>query len=171
MAETPAPKIQLVDGEGQFLDAQLEQFVQATRLPESKGNYQVVAIMGPQSSGKSTLLNHVVRAGLLLGAVGKGCVGSRWRAGGSIADHERVHPHHTPRLAQFGTTFVMMDALTGRSQTTKVRDPGGRRAPHVVRVACGLQPAPAEALSPMALLGLQHLPFAPGFPFLHSLHN
>eukprot|EP00798_Chlamydomonas_sp_ICE-L_P001566 gene1566-32948_t len=70
--------IQLVDGDGAFQGEQLDSFADEIKLAEKRKDYQVVAIMGPQSSGKSTLLNYV-----------------------------------------FGTQFVMMDAMTGRSQTTK----------------------------------------------------
>ncbi len=55
------PKIQVVDGDGQFLTDQVERFAQDSKLASSKGDYQVIAIMGPQSSGKSTLMNYVVR--------------------------------------------------------------------------------------------------------------
>ena len=53
---------QVVDGDGGFLQEQVDEFVAANRLAEMKTDYQVVAIMGPQSSGKSTLMNNVVRA-------------------------------------------------------------------------------------------------------------
>jgi molybdopterin-guanine dinucleotide biosynthesis protein len=68
-------------------------------LRASKTAYQVVAIMGPQSSGKSTLLNHVVRMGRQ--------VAHYWP------------PQSLHSLLQFGTKFVMMDAMAGRGQTTK----------------------------------------------------
>lgn len=64
MAGAEAPnhtKIQLVDGNADFCTDNLTQFVSDAKLAERKTDYQVVAIMGPQSSGKSTLLNHVVR--------------------------------------------------------------------------------------------------------------
>ncbi|GLC63350.1 hypothetical protein PLESTF_000026900 [Pleodorina starrii] len=51
--------VQLINGEGQFEEGPVQQFVEANDLASCKTNYQVVAIMGPQSSGKSTLLNHV----------------------------------------------------------------------------------------------------------------
>lgn len=51
--------LQLVDGKGVFNSAGLEDFVNAVRLKECGLSYAVVAIMGPQSSGKSTLLNHL----------------------------------------------------------------------------------------------------------------
>ena len=56
------PKIlQLVDGNGEFMAADLEKFAQENTFGDLKQDYQIVAIMGPQSSGKSTLLNHLVR--------------------------------------------------------------------------------------------------------------
>ncbi|KAG0557068.1 hypothetical protein KC19_11G100400 [Ceratodon purpureus] len=54
-----AQTLQLVDGKGVFNAAGLEEFVKGIRLSECGLSYAVVAIMGPQSSGKSTLLNHL----------------------------------------------------------------------------------------------------------------
>ncbi|GAX72911.1 hypothetical protein CEUSTIGMA_g366.t1 [Chlamydomonas eustigma] len=78
MSSLEAPVVQVIDGAGNFNAQDLRQFATDNGLAGQKQNYQIVAIMGPQSSGKSTLLNHV-----------------------------------------FGTSFVMMDAMSGRSQTTK----------------------------------------------------
>eukprot|EP00879_Flechtneria_rotunda_P005764 GHRR01006065.1.p1 GENE.GHRR01006065.1~~GHRR01006065.1.p1 ORF type:complete len:797 (+),score=315.22 GHRR01006065.1:159-2549(+) len=50
---------QVIDGEGMFQEHQLTRFVQDKGVLNARTNYQVVAIMGPQSSGKSTLMNHV----------------------------------------------------------------------------------------------------------------
>ncbi|XP_073109718.1 protein ROOT HAIR DEFECTIVE 3 isoform X2 [Elaeis guineensis] len=50
---------QLIDRDGVFNVEGLEQFVKAVRLAELGLSYAVVSIMGPQSSGKSTLLNHL----------------------------------------------------------------------------------------------------------------
>ncbi|PKA58289.1 Protein root hair defective 3 like 2 [Apostasia shenzhenica] len=52
---------QLVDRSGVFNVEGLEQFVKKVRLSERGLSYAVVSIMGPQSSGKSTLLNHLFR--------------------------------------------------------------------------------------------------------------
>ena len=52
--------IQVVDGDGVFQSEQLADFVNEIKLAEARKAYQVVAIMGPQSSGKSTLMNSVV---------------------------------------------------------------------------------------------------------------
>ena len=50
---------QVVDGDG-ILDGEgLDQLLQSSGLASAGLDYSLVAIMGPQSSGKSTLLNHV----------------------------------------------------------------------------------------------------------------
>ncbi|KAL3701860.1 hypothetical protein R1sor_019882 [Riccia sorocarpa] len=54
-----AASLQLIDGKGNFDETGLDSFVKAIRLAECGLSYAVVAIMGPQSSGKSTLLNHL----------------------------------------------------------------------------------------------------------------
>ena len=55
--------MQLVDGNGEFMAADLDKFAQENSFGDLKQAYQIEAIMGPQSSGKSTLLNHLVRGG------------------------------------------------------------------------------------------------------------
>jgi ABC-type lipoprotein export system ATPase subunit len=55
-----APTVQMIDGDGEFYEQNVKEFVTSTSVAESRANYQVVAIMGPQSSGKSTLMNHLV---------------------------------------------------------------------------------------------------------------
>ncbi|XP_075492309.1 protein ROOT HAIR DEFECTIVE 3-like isoform X1 [Primulina tabacum] len=49
----------LIDGDGTFNAAGLDKFTKEVKLAECGLSYAVVAIMGPQSSGKSTLLNHL----------------------------------------------------------------------------------------------------------------
>ncbi|EPS65304.1 hypothetical protein M569_09474, partial [Genlisea aurea] len=49
----------LIDGDGFFDISGLETFIKEVKLAECGLSYAVVAIMGPQSSGKSTLLNHL----------------------------------------------------------------------------------------------------------------
>ncbi|KAK2983810.1 hypothetical protein RJ640_008486 [Escallonia rubra] len=49
----------LIDGDGTFNVAGLENFMKEVKLAECGLSYAVVSIMGPQSSGKSTLLNHL----------------------------------------------------------------------------------------------------------------
>ncbi|KAF3450609.1 hypothetical protein FNV43_RR06698 [Rhamnella rubrinervis] len=49
----------LIDGDGTFNDSGLESFIKEVKLRECGLSYAVVSIMGPQSSGKSTLLNHL----------------------------------------------------------------------------------------------------------------
>ncbi|KAK4774858.1 hypothetical protein SAY86_009793 [Trapa natans] len=50
---------QLIDGDGGFNAAGIENFIKEVKLGECGLSYAVVSIMGPQSSGKSTLLNHL----------------------------------------------------------------------------------------------------------------
>ncbi|KAJ4717874.1 Protein ROOT HAIR DEFECTIVE 3-like [Melia azedarach] len=50
---------QLIDGDGGFNVSGLENFIKGVNLRECGLSYAVVSIMGPQSSGKSTLLNHL----------------------------------------------------------------------------------------------------------------
>lgn len=50
---------QLIDGDGTFNVTGLETFMKEVKLGECGLSYAVVSIMGPQSSGKSTLLNHL----------------------------------------------------------------------------------------------------------------
>jgi hypothetical protein len=57
--EAAAPAIQLIDEKGEFHEDALVEFCKAVRLAECGLSYAVVAIMGPQSSGKSTLVNHL----------------------------------------------------------------------------------------------------------------
>ncbi|KAL3720857.1 hypothetical protein ACJRO7_005634 [Eucalyptus globulus] len=52
---------QLIDGDGVFNVDGLENFIKEVKLRECGLSYAVVSIMGPQSSGKSTLLNHLFR--------------------------------------------------------------------------------------------------------------
>ncbi|XAR49943.1 hypothetical protein NMG60_11004129 [Bertholletia excelsa] len=49
----------LVDGDGTFNVAGIDKFMKEVRLAECGLSYAVVSILGPQSSGKSTLLNHL----------------------------------------------------------------------------------------------------------------
>ncbi|KAA8541686.1 hypothetical protein F0562_022838 [Nyssa sinensis] len=49
----------LIDGDGTFNDDGIEKFMKEVKLAECGLSYAVVSIMGPQSSGKSTLLNHL----------------------------------------------------------------------------------------------------------------
>ncbi|RAL42419.1 hypothetical protein DM860_017599 [Cuscuta australis] len=49
----------LIDGDGTFNVDGVENFMRKVKLAECGLSYAVVSIMGPQSSGKSTLLNHL----------------------------------------------------------------------------------------------------------------
>lgn len=71
--------MQLIDGDGDFQEDSVKAWVNDTGVADSRANYQVVAIMGPQSSGKSTLMNHVVRwSHMVAMACGDEAVG-RWQ--------------------------------------------------------------------------------------------
>ncbi|XP_057549786.1 protein ROOT HAIR DEFECTIVE 3-like [Amaranthus tricolor] len=50
---------QLIDGDGTFNVSGIEAFMKEVKLAECGLSYAIVSIMGPQSSGKSTLLNHL----------------------------------------------------------------------------------------------------------------
>ncbi|GLT59121.1 hypothetical protein SLA2020_319580 [Shorea laevis] len=50
---------QLIDGGGEFDVEGLDNFTRTAKLCQCGLSYAVVAIMGPQSSGKSTLMNHL----------------------------------------------------------------------------------------------------------------
>jgi ABC-type phosphate/phosphonate transport system ATPase subunit len=65
---------QVIDGDGTFKEQEVDAFVHLHGVIQARTNYQVVAIMGPQSSGKSTLMNHVVSRLLVVGAVGASSV-------------------------------------------------------------------------------------------------
>ncbi|XVE96995.1 hypothetical protein REPUB_Repub02eG0272300 [Reevesia pubescens] len=51
--------MQLINGEGEFNVAGVDKFMRLTKFSKYGRSYGVLAIMGPQSSGKSTLLNHL----------------------------------------------------------------------------------------------------------------
>uniref|UniRef100_A0A0D6QUT6 Protein ROOT HAIR DEFECTIVE 3 homolog n=2 Tax=Araucaria cunninghamii TaxID=56994 RepID=A0A0D6QUT6_ARACU len=59
MAKEVCCSTQLIDGEGNFNVDGLEKFMKSVKLAECGLSYAVVSIMGPQSSGKSTLLNNL----------------------------------------------------------------------------------------------------------------
>ncbi|KAK2653229.1 hypothetical protein Ddye_013085 [Dipteronia dyeriana] len=50
---------QVIDGDGTFNITGIDHFIKEIKLSECGLSYAVVSIMGPQSSGKSTLLNHL----------------------------------------------------------------------------------------------------------------
>lgn len=58
-------QIQVVDEAGCYQEEAVLDFVRSRGIAEAGVKYSTVAIMGPQSSGKSTLLNHLVRLRLL----------------------------------------------------------------------------------------------------------
>ncbi|KAK1422517.1 hypothetical protein QVD17_25694 [Tagetes erecta] len=53
---------QLIEGDGTFNGDELDDFIEQVKLAECGHSYVIVSIMGPQSSGKSTLLNHLFHA-------------------------------------------------------------------------------------------------------------
>lgn len=53
--------LQLVDAEGDYNTDGMQAFARQCGLDNAGVDYQIVAVMGPQSSGKSTLMNAVVR--------------------------------------------------------------------------------------------------------------
>jgi energy-coupling factor transporter ATP-binding protein EcfA2 len=53
--------LQVVDDDGEYQEQAVEAFLRDQQLDAAGVNYQIIAIMGPQSSGKSTLMNAVVR--------------------------------------------------------------------------------------------------------------
>ena len=52
--------LQVVNGDGEFDENGVEEFIRRHSISDAGVGYQVVAITGPQSSGKSTLMNSVV---------------------------------------------------------------------------------------------------------------
>ncbi|XP_004293731.1 PREDICTED: protein ROOT HAIR DEFECTIVE 3 homolog 2 [Fragaria vesca subsp. vesca] len=59
MAAEDCYATQLIDGDGGFNAAGLDRFVKEAKVIDCGLSYAVVAIMGPQSSGKSTLMNQL----------------------------------------------------------------------------------------------------------------
>lgn len=51
--------MQIIDPDGEFKDAGLDSFVEEVKLGGCGVSYIVTSIIGPQSSGKSTLMNHL----------------------------------------------------------------------------------------------------------------
>ncbi|MED6123013.1 Cell wall protein rhd3 [Stylosanthes scabra] len=61
MANGDCCSTQLIDGDGTFNVSGIETFMKEVKFSECGLSYAVVSIMGPQSSGKSTLLNNLFR--------------------------------------------------------------------------------------------------------------
>ena len=53
--------LQVVNGEGEFNEEAVNAFIKQHNINDVGVGYQIVAITGPQSSGKSTLMNTLVR--------------------------------------------------------------------------------------------------------------
>lgn len=62
MAQSGSGILQVVSGEGDFNGELVNSFMREHDVHEAGVGYQVVAITGPQSSGKSTLMNALVRS-------------------------------------------------------------------------------------------------------------
>ncbi|DBA68461.1 hypothetical protein WJX79_008695 [Trebouxia sp. C0005] len=61
---TTEPQVlQVVSGDGEFNEADVRQFVSAAHIDTAGVDYQTIAITGPQSSGKSTLMNALFGTG------------------------------------------------------------------------------------------------------------
>lgn len=54
----------LIDGGGTFNATGLDRFMKEVKIGECRLSYVVASIMGPQSSGKSTFLNHLFHTNL-----------------------------------------------------------------------------------------------------------
>ena len=99
--------LQVVTTDGDFNEAEVQNFLRSCGVMQAGRNYQIVAITGPQSSGKSTLMNKLVRRCESVGAL------------------QILRPCRSSLLGfmaacmQFGTGFSEMDALSGRQQTTR----------------------------------------------------
>ena len=61
MAQPKSGILQVVSGDAEFNDDGVVSFMREHDVQDAGVEYQVVAITGPQSSGKSTLMNAVVR--------------------------------------------------------------------------------------------------------------
>lgn len=60
-SEEGVPSLQLVSGTGEFNLQGMDEFAKSVSVYEKGLSYAIVAIMGPQSSGKSTLLNSLFK--------------------------------------------------------------------------------------------------------------
>lgn len=62
--------LQVVDQDGEFDESQVQSYMQDVGMEGAGPDYNVVSIMGPQSSGKSTLLNALaLKGGVVLAAL------------------------------------------------------------------------------------------------------
>ena len=60
MPQSSAGILQVVSGDGDFNDDGVISFMRENDVQDAGVDYQVIAITGPQSSGKSTLMNALV---------------------------------------------------------------------------------------------------------------
>lgn len=61
MAGDQQQVLQVVTGDGEFNETGVRSFVSEAHIDTAGTDYQTIAITGPQSSGKSTLMNALVR--------------------------------------------------------------------------------------------------------------
>ena len=61
MPQSSSGILQVVSGDGEFNDDGVISFMRENDVQDAGVDYQVIAITGPQSSGKSTLMNALVR--------------------------------------------------------------------------------------------------------------
>ena len=69
MPQSSSGILQVVSGDGDFNDDGVTSFMRENDVQDAGVDYQVIAITGPQSSGKSTLMNALVRP-----HAGRGCI-------------------------------------------------------------------------------------------------
>ena len=90
--------LQVVSGEGELDKDSVQEWVRENGIDDCGVNFTVVAIMGPQSSGKSTLLNNLVRAGWGRALKGRGGGSQAVSSATSTATPACVpHSHPAPR--------------------------------------------------------------------------
>ncbi|MCJ1422124.1 Cell wall protein rhd3 [Sticta canariensis] len=108
-----SPVLQVVSQDGEFMQQDVEQYFSDQALNEAGINYQIVAVTGPQSSGKSTLMNALA----VQPALKKLCLVCQCQPSPYITmlDQEVT----MIAILAFGTDFQEMNAFTGRQQTTK----------------------------------------------------
>lgn len=108
--------LQVVSGDGAFNTDGLQTFVRDSGVEGSGVGYTIVAITGPQSSGKSTLLNHLVRSG-----------GWRGGGGGALRASSTVLPA-SPLLTSHDCTTPRCSLARGSRRWTRSAGATRRRA-------------------------------------------
>ena len=120
--------LQVVTGDGVFNSENVKAFMRDHHLEAAGVDYSVVAITGPQSSGKSTLMNTLVRLhSTVATAFLEGqhlscrlcCVSTPLSRSSPLMIWQLPVDDHLLAAVQFATSFEEMDAFSGRNQTTK----------------------------------------------------